>query len=234
MTFIYDLWDNDFDVSDDGSIGFAPIYNTMVGPQRTTDAFTTLFSFAAELRPMLNSADRAFVDSQLNRENVDTPNVDIWGDGQVSTPVGAQNGGRDLTPVYTEVQTDGTIANVCINNDYQVDGVVNKLSDWRYLRFDAPVDGRWTITVQANPAPPPTNDPPPAGRDRSDPDVFVYKRDLLVAFGQGIADDVEQFTTQTLSAGTHVIEMQEFRHIDDGAASDFPARICYDVSIVAF
>lgn len=234
MTFIYDLWDTDFDVSDNGSIGFAPIYNTMVGPQRTTDAFTTLFSFAAELRPMLNQADRDFVDSQLNRENVDTPNVDIWGDGQVSTPAGAVNGGRDLVPVYTEVQTNGTIANVCVNNDYVVDGVVNKLSDWRYLRFTTPVNGRWTVTVQADPVPPPTNDPTPGVRDRSDPDVFVYERDLIVALGQSAVDDVEQFTTQALAAATHVIELQEWRHEDDGAASDFPTQVCYDVSIVAF
>ncbi len=232
MTFIYDLWDTNVDGTDDGSIGFEPIYNTMVGPQRTTDAFTTVFSFAAELRMMLNDADRAFVDAQLDRENIDTPNVTIWGDGQLSTPSGAVNGGRDLTPVYTEVQTNGSIANVCINNDYHVDGQINKLSDWRYLRFTTPANGRWTITAQANPVPPPTAQP--TGRDRSDPDLYVYQRDVPVAIGEGLADDREELTTQTLAAGNYVVAMREYRHFDDGAASDFPSQVCYDLTIVAF
>lgn len=234
MTLVYDLWDTNADATDDGSIGFGPIYDTMVGPQSTTDAFTTVYSFAAELRPMLNAGDLAFVDAQLNRENIDTPNVTIFGEGQVTTPANMLNGGRDLTPVYTEVQTNGAIANLCINNDYQVEGVVNKLSDWRYLRFTTPTNGRWTITARANPVPPPTTDTTPGVRDRSDPDLFVYTRENLVAFGQSSDDDFEQFSTQTLSAGTHVIEMQEWRHEDEGAASDFPSQVCYDVSIVAF
>ena len=232
-TFVYDLWDTGVDDSDTSSIGFLPIYNTMVTTQRATDAFTTLFSFTAELRMMLGAIDRSFVDSQLNRENVDTPNVTIFADGQVSTPALAANGGRDLVPVYTEVQTDGSIANVCVNNDYIVDGSANKLSDWRYLRFTPPGTGRWTITVQANPVPPPTTDPTLGVRDRSDPDLFVYERGRLVAIGQSSVDDVERLDTQILSAGTHVIDMQEWRHEDDEAASDFPSRVCFDVSIVA-
>jgi len=238
-TFIFDLWDTNVDGSDDNSIGFGPIYETMIGPQRTTSAFTTLFSFVGELRPMLNATELAFVDSQLNRENVDTPNVDIWGDGQVSTPSGARNGGRDLTPIYTDIPIGGSTANVCINNDYAVDGVLNKVSDWRYLRFTTPSQGRWTITAQANPLPPPTNDPPPAQgepaiRDRSDPDLYVWRQDQRVAIGESVADDQEVFTTQTLAADTYVVEMLEFRFIDDGASSDFPSQVCYDVSIVAF
>ena len=146
-TFIYDLWDTGSDGgADTGSIDFKLIYDTMAGPQKETPAFTTIFSFAAELRAMLpDSEDRAFVDAQLNRENIDAPDVDIWGSGQTTTPSGAANNGRDLTPIYTEIPLDGSIANVCINNDYVdvVEGVVNKLSDWRYLRFELPAAGRW-------------------------------------------------------------------------------------------
>ena len=238
-TLIYDLWDTNPDGTDNGSIGFAPIYETMVGPHRVTDAFTTLFSFAAELRPMLNPAELAFVDSQLNRENVDAPNVTIWGDGQQSTPVGAANGGRDLVPIYTEVQTNGSIANVCVNNDYldAIDGAFNKLSDWRYLRFSTPNDGRWRITVTANPAPPPTSDTDPSVRDDSDPDIYVYQQDRPVAIG---VDDVpiepphtETVDTMTLAAGAYAVELLEYRYVDDLTASDFPSQVCYDVTIVA-
>ncbi len=239
-TFIYDLWDTNVDGTDNSSIGFGPIYETMVGPHRTTDAFTTIFSFAAELRPMLDAAQLAFVDSQLSRENIDTANVTIWGDGQQSIPSGMVNGGRDIVPVYTEVQTDGSVARVCVNNDYldTVGGVFNKLSDWRYLRFETPAAGRWTITVTANPAPPPTSDTDPNVRDDSDPDIYVWQGDRRVAFG---IDDVpnepphtETVDTMTLAAGDYAVELVEYRYVDENTASDFPSQVCYDLTIVAF
>ncbi len=230
-TFLYDLWDSGIDGPDDGSIGFAPIYDTMRGPQTATPAFTTIFSFAAELSAMLGPDDRAFLEAQLARENVDTTSLDIWGSGQTSIPSGARNDGRDLLPVYTEIPIGGGIANLCINNDYQVDDVVNKLSDWRYLRFTTPADGRWRITAQANPVPPPTTDTTPGVRDRSDPDLFIWRNGNFVASGRSGVDDVEVLDTGTLPAATYVIEMQEWRHEDPDAASDFPDRVCFDLSI---
>jgi hypothetical protein len=244
-TLIYDLWDTGLDAgADNGSIGFNPIYDTMKGPQRTTPAFTTLFSFAAELRalPMLSDLDRSFIDEQLNRENVDTPDVDIWGSGQTTTPSDARNSGRDLTPIYTDIPIDGSIANVCINDDYAFHSAVNKLSDWRYLRFTLPTAGRWQLTAQANPVPPPTNDepiPPPPNdpglvlpRDRSDPDLYIWRNGVFVMSGRSDADDIE-VVDGTFEEGTYVIEMQEWRHEDTGASSDFPSQVCFDLSMVA-
>ena len=233
-TLVYDLWDTDVDGTDVDSIGFRPIYDTMTGPQRLTPAFTTVFSFAAELRSMLDQADRDFVDTQLNRENIDTDVVDIWGTGQTTIPHGALEGGRDLTPIYTEIPTDGSIANVCINNDYVVDDVVNKLSDWRYLRFTTPDAGAWRITVQANPIPLPegTTDPTPGVRDRSDPDLYIWRDGRFVTSGRSGDADVE-IMERSFDADTYVIEMQEWRHEDDEAASDFPDRVCFDISMVA-
>lgn len=230
-TLIYDLWDTDNDGSDTDSIGFAPIYNTMVGPQASTEAFTTVFSFAAEIRPMLTPAQQAFVDSQMNREGIDTPNTDIWGDSQQSIPSGAVNGGRDLLPIFTEIPTDGSVANLCINNDYSVTDQVNKLGDWRYLRFTTSSNSRWTITVTANPVPPPTSDTTPGVRDRSDPDVFLFRRGQYLAQGTSGFDDQEVFVTPVLGSDTYVIAMQEWRYEDPEAANDFPTQVCYDVTM---
>jgi hypothetical protein len=237
-TVLYDLWDTTDDGVDNRSIGFRPIYDTMTGPQVTTSAFTTLFSFSAELADMLSPADRDFLDALLDRENVDTASLDVWGDGQTTTPFGARNGGRDLTPVYTEIPVGGDTANVCINNDYASIKATNKLSDWRYLRFTTSAPGRWQITARANPLPPPTSDPTPLPgepeiRDRSDPDLFVWREGNFVADGRSDEADVEEFDTGVIPAATYVIEMQEWRHEDDNAASDFPDRVCFDLSIVA-
>ena len=38
---------------------------------------------------------------------------------------------------------------------------------------------------------------------------------------------------RSFEADSYVIEMQEWRHEDDDAASDFPDRVCFDVSMVA-
>jgi hypothetical protein len=54
-----------------------------------------------------------------------------------------------------------------------------------------------------------------------------------VADGRSDEADVEEFDTGVIPAATYVIEMQEWRHEDDNAASDFPDRVCFDLSIVA-
>ncbi len=238
-TFLYDLWDtNNDDGLDSSSIGFDPIYNTMVGPQASTEAFTTLFSFATELRQMLNATDRAFVDTLLNRENNDTANVDIWGSGQTTVPLGS----RDLIPVYTEIPTNGDIVRVCANNDLADGQDGNKPGEWRYLRFTTTSTTPWSIVAAANPLPPPTNDPPippdPPDdpnpiqpQDRSDPDLWLYRDGQILGVGGSVDADSETFTTPTLSPDTYVIALQEWRYEDPDIASDFPTQVCFDISM---
>ena len=105
-----------------GSIGFGPIYDTMIGPQSTTPAFTTLFSFATELGASLNQTDLDFLARLLNRENVDTGVLDIWGSGQTTLPVGW----RDVLPVYVDLPTVGDGATVSPGNSI---GVINVAGD---------------------------------------------------------------------------------------------------------
>ena len=125
-----------------------------------------------------------------------------------------------------------------------VEGDVNKLSDWRYLRFEILelAAGRWQITAQANPVPPPTEDeprpppedpdaPPETPRDRSDPDLYIWKDGVFVTSGRSGEGDVE-IIDHPFEAGIYVIEMQEWRHEDEGAATDFPPQVCFDLSMV--
>ncbi len=234
-TFMYDLWDTGADGTDTNSIGFGPIFDTMTGPQRLTSAFTTLFSFAAELRPMLNSAQTTFVDSQLVRENIETANIDIWGSTQGNI-TSSPNQARDVLPLYTTLPTDGTVINICTNSDYDSARNGNKLAEYRYLTFTTTTSAAYTVTIATTTPTPPTNDPPPTPpdelRDQSDPDMFVYRRGQVVAVGNGPDENSEIFTTQTLPADTYVATLHEWRYEDeDGASSDFPEQICFDVSM---
>ncbi len=233
-TLLNDLWDTNVDGTDNGSIGFGPIYATMTGPQRATEAFTSLFSFATELRNNVLPADLPFVDSQLARENVDLAALNIYGDGQTTQPVGA----RDVIPVYTELPINGTVLNICTNSDFDNGRNGNKLSEHRFLRFTSVSSAQYNVVVVPNPVPPPTTDmqPPPPDppiviRDRSDPDVYIYRNGQRVATGNSGVDDSETFTTPTLPADTYVVDLQEWRFEDEDASSDYPAQICFDVTM---
>ncbi len=232
---ILDLADTTNDGVDNNSIGFGPIFDVMTGPQITTEAFTTLFSFASLLRPNLTPSEQSFLDTLLATENIETAGLDIWASTQANIDV-APNNARDVMPLYTDY-TIGTVLNICTNSDQDFDMDGNKPAEHRYLRVTTTSPAIYDVTVAANPVPPPTTDPAPTPpdviRDRSDPDVLIRLNGALVAVGFGGADDVESFTTQSLPAGTYAVALNEFRFGDSDQSSDFPDQVCFDVTITA-
>lgn len=227
-TFIYDLWDTNVDGSDNSSIGFGPILDTMIGPQADTNALTTLFSFSTELKSILAGADLAFVDTQLDRENIERTTNDIWGASQ-NLILTAPNQERDVLPLYTDMPTNGTI-NICTNSDYDTGRNGNKLAEHRFLRFVTSSARSYNITVTATTATPVTADPD--DRDQSDPDIFIWRRGTLVGLGNSGDDNVEILTTQVLPADTYAVSLQEWRYEDeDGAPVGYPEQMCFDVTV---
>ena len=225
-TLIYDLFDTNPDGADNGSIGFGPIFNVMTGPQRTTEAFTTLFSFATALRAEVDGADLALLDALLAAENVNLPNVTIYADNQTTFPSGA----RDVDPVYTTIVPDGSVTKICTNSDFDSGRDGNKLSEHRFLKVTTTSSGTYTIRAEANPIPPAEPDPDDLS-DRSDPDIFVWRNGTFVTQFISGADDVEVGITPNLLADTYVIALQEFRYSDEDTPSDFPEQICFDFSM---
>ena len=238
-TLIYDLYDTNDEggaTGDIGTIGFAPIYDVMVNEQRTTAAFTTLFSFGTELRANLGGAELQTLDSLLSAENVDLTGLDIWGSNQ-TTVITTVNGNptRDILPLYTDLPVDGTTLNICTNSDFDNGNDGNNLSESRFLRITTTAPSPYNVSITANPIPPPTMDPPPTPpdelRDRSDPDIYIFRDGALVAFGRSGDDDAETFTTQSLPADVYVADLEEWRFEDDAKSSDFPEQICFDVTM---
>lgn len=227
-TLIYDLWDTNVDDVDTGSIGFGPILDVMMGPQANTPALTSLFSFSMELQSMLTGADLALLNAQLDRELIERTTNDIWGSSQdqiVSVP----NQARDVLPLYEVMPTNDTI-NICMNSDYDSGRNGNKLAEHRYLRFTTSSQSAWDIMVSATTPTPVTADPD--DRDQSDPDVFIWRRGGLVAFGNSGVDNVETLTTPLLPADTYSVSIQEWRYEDEeGAPPDYPDRMCFDVTV---
>ncbi|NNC76690.1 MAG: hypothetical protein HKN77_01935 [Woeseiaceae bacterium] len=230
-TLLYDLWDTNDDGADNNSIGFAPIFETMVGPQANTEAFTTVFSFAAELRSMVNPALQSFIDLQLTHESINPNGIDIWG----STETNNANGNADALPLYTDLTADGSVINICTNSDFdRPDRTGNKLAEDRYIRLSVPATDTYDVLVNTTTATPVTADPD--DRDQSDPDIFVYRDGSLVAVGQGAADNTEAFVTQNTLIGGEIysVYLEEWRFEDEeGAPADYPEQICFDVSFTA-
>ncbi|MDJ0750633.1 MAG: hypothetical protein QNJ11_14195 [Woeseiaceae bacterium] len=229
-TFIYDLWDTDVDGTDTGSIGFGPILDTMFGPVANTEAFVTLFPFATELRSQLSGADLTFVDSQLDRENIERTMIDIWGSSQ-NTIATSPNQARDVLPLYTDMPVNGSTINLCVNSDYDInnDRDGNNLAQYRYLRLTTTEPRAYQVTITSTTATPVTSDPD--DRDQSDPDMYIYLNGGLVAFGRSPDENSETFTTQILPADTYVAALQDWRYEDeDGAPANYPDQMCFDVT----
>ena len=240
VRFIYDLWDtNDEgivtpgdpnDSGDPGSIGFAPIYNTFVGPQANTEAFTTVFSFGTELRSSLDATDAAFFDYLMRRADMNPTNLDIWGTNELADREDIEND-PDVLPLYTDMPLDGSVINICSNDAYDGEGDGNKLAQHRYLRMNVTQGARYDVVISTTTAMPAPDDPADE-RDQSDPDIYIFRSGTLVALGNSGVANEEVFTTQNfLSPGTHVASLVEFRYQDSESPANYPTRTCFDVSM---
>lgn len=226
-TFIYDLWDTNGDGTDNGSIGWGPIYDTMRGPQANTQAFTSLFSFATEIRSAVDTTGESLVNSQLDRYSVVSgADLDIWATNETNDAGVTQ----DVFPLYTDYTADGTVLDICVNN--QLDGLDrdgNNVAEERYLRLSVPTTGQYDVSMVTTTPTPPT--PDTTDRDQSDPDIYIFRGPNFVAAGTSPNENSETFRTPILQAGsTYIASLEEWRFDDDEANANFPTRICFDVS----
>ena len=231
-TLIWDLWDTGDDGIDNGSLGFRPIYDTMVGPHAMSDSFATLFSFATELRASLDAQDAALLDALLNREEVVAgADLDIWAASEANDAGVAQ----DVFPLYLPYTADGTVINLCVNN--QLDGFArhgNNVGENRYLRITVPIDDEYDVNVVTTTATPPSADPD--DRDYSDPDIVIFRGSVpeeIARAGTDVAQNMEPTfrTPMLLATETYVAFVEEWRFQDALASTSFPQRICFDVSL---
>jgi len=236
LRFIYDLWDDasidtDNDAGSPGSIGFDEMYDVLVNEQATTPAFTTIFSFANYLRARLDPTSQAFLDQQLVLHGMN-PDPDIWGDNELANPDVVEQV-EDVLPLYTDVPTDGTPVELCVNDRFDGQRTGNKLAQRRYLRLDITQSGTYDIAVNvtSTSTPLPADDPADP-LDQSDPDVRVFQNGVFLGLGNSGVANSEVFTTQfPLNTGFAVASVQEFRYIDEGSDPSFPDRVCYEVTI---
>ncbi|MEO1319058.1 MAG: hypothetical protein AAFV30_00605, partial [Pseudomonadota bacterium] len=178
--------------------------------------FATIYSFLEGIRarePAAIPAINTLVAAQ--RIKVD---ADAYGTGETDDA----NGGVNVLPVYTEVTVGGPAVNVCSSNRYDPDEDGNKLGIRRFVRFNVPAAGSYT--VQAT-----TTNPPASGQ--SDPDIVIYQVERI-ALGFSAVADSETLVT-SLAAGEHVLEIYEYSYLrgDVPAISQPDDNTCFDLTI---
>jgi len=236
MKLIYDLWDTNDDGADVSSIGFGPIYTVMTGAQVATSAFTSIFSFATDLKLSLNAQDASFVDALLTEQDINA-NIDSW--GSTETNDGGPGSPDDVLPIYTDL-TLGVTRQICVNSQFDSVRDGNKLSEHRYLRMNLPAAQQVTFTMATVSPPSAPNDPnydcvqafiddDPETHMHSDPDFFVWQNGSLMWVGGSCEPNIEAGPTNgALPAGDYIIDLNEFRHEDEDSPAGFPEQICFD------
>ena len=122
-----------------------------------------------------------------------------------------------------------------LNNDYFSAGdPENKFGMFRHFRITTSGSSTYTITATATPALTVTTGPgDTTPRDDSDPDMYFHRAGQGFPFARSIDDGggEEIFITPVIGAGTYILRLQEWRHVDDTAAATFPEQVCFDVSM---
>lgn len=139
-----------YQISKAPELGFGDVYRVMTGPQKTTPAFTSLFSFAAYLREIALPAGQARLDELLAGIGVvHGAQLDIWGSGQTwpaSLPDPAVHGAGVL-PIYTMLQPGQAPVKLCTTNIGRLAPGLNMLGNRRYLRLSVNQPGDYQLKL---------------------------------------------------------------------------------------
>jgi hypothetical protein len=197
---IWDVFDSVADANDTVALGFAPIFAVMTGAQVSTDAFTSIYTFAAALRAATPAAASG-INALLVSENISV--TDAFGSNESNT------GGSSLAlPVYQEVpQLNLPVPTQCTTRAF---GDYNRLDNRRFLYFTLTNSALITITATGAV----DGNSPPGAVAATDPDIIVFRRGTDLDL-QGEDVGTSESTVQTqLAAGTYVIEVYDFDLID--------------------
>jgi hypothetical protein len=211
QSILYDLYDGNNDGNDIVSLGLARLYHTFINEQRTTAAFTSIFSFITALKAD-NGSQSASIDQLVNGQSINSTSIDSFGTRETNDAGLSDH----VLPVYTTLTVDGGPVNVCTITAFNRQDYYNTLSNQRFLSFSIPSQGSYTITVvKAS-----------AAFGATDPDFTVLRNGMLKSVGQTETVDRESVAS-TLDTGTHVMAVTDFTIRGRGARG----TACFNVSV---
>jgi hypothetical protein len=153
QSILWDLFDTAADTNDTVALGFQPMWDVLTGAQRTTPAFTTLFSYITAIKAQ-NASSAAAIDTLVAAQNVTSATMDAFGSTETHAPVEVPS--NAALPVYTVATVGGPPVVLRTVNDAESqidpDDGLNKIGDRRFVRFTLGTTRNVTITaVTSNP-----------------------------------------------------------------------------------
>jgi len=211
QSILYDIYDSTNESGDASSLGFQPIYDVLIGAQKNTPAFASIFSFIEALKTE-NPASEAAIDTLLSNQSIIGSTIDLYGSTENNNAGNADH----VLPVYTLLTTDGvTSEERCSINTYST---YNKLSVSRFYRFSAATTGSYTITAT----------PSGANATVSDPVMILLKQGEEIAYEDKRYGGTAEVLTTTLVSGEYVIAVS---HYDNTRDDENKGTACFTLTI---
>ena len=185
---LYDLYDANNEGRDNLTLGFKPIFNTMVNKERNTPAFTSIFSFIDALKSE-NPSKSTKIDQIVATEQI-SPIQDAYGNYRNNTANGTYT-----QPVYRTLNVGKWITQCNKNRN----GVYNKLGNRTFIKVNIPISGYYNFTAQ------------PYGGEYGDPDLVIYKAEYpLESMGMSPLEGSSSDTLEmNLNAGNYLVEVYD-------------------------
>lgn len=185
---LYDLYDSNNEGSDNISLGFTPIINTMINKERNTKAFTSIFSFIHALKSE-NPQYSAKIDQVVASEQISTI-FDAYGSYRSNSA-----NGHYTTPVYRTLEVGHWITQ-CNQNNF---GVYNKLGNRTFIKVHINQNGFYTLNAQ------------PYGGAYGDPDIVLYRAVYpLESMGMSpLEGSSSDRLSMNLTAGDYLVEVYD-------------------------
>jgi hypothetical protein len=208
---LYDFYDSGIESGDQVALGFGPIWSVLTGAQRTTPAFTSIFSFGTALKAA-NPADAPGISTLLLLQNITATPMDEWGSTENNASATVPT--EATFPFYTVATVNGGPVVMRTVNDA---GTNNKLGNHRYVRFNNASQRNVTVTLATSN---PNADP--------DPDFFLWSGLNFIGASTSAppGPEVRQFTN--LPAGNYVIDAYDCANgcnPAEGTAGDYDLTV---------
>jgi hypothetical protein len=188
-SILWDVYDNVADANDTVALGFTPIWNVLTSSQRSTPAFTTIFSFITALKAQ-NSTSATAINTLVAAQNINASNIDIYGTNETHSPT--QVPASAALPVYALATVGGPAVVVKTVDDA---GHHNKLGDRRFVRFT--LGTARTVTITASSSNPNT----------PDTDFRVFRNGAFVTEATSPPAPTEQTTLSAAQPGEYLIDL---------------------------
>jgi hypothetical protein len=139
-SILYDLYDATNDTGDTLTLGFTPIYNALIGSEKNTSAFTSIFSFITAIKTENPGNDTA-IDAITSNESI-APITDIYGTGR-------SNRTQNSTPLYTSLSVGGGSVSITPNYTATAISASSRLGSYNFITFTISSAGTYTITASS-------------------------------------------------------------------------------------